>query len=115
MEAIEKFIEVFMKNTNFIFLSIVFGFLGSILNPRNRTIWAYLISLVTAISLGMVLGFYLEESGVKESVAYMIVALVSVIAKDLIELLLVTIAHVNTKSSQIVDGVIKKFLDKNGE
>ena len=115
MEALEKFIEVFVKNTNFIFLSIVFGFLGSILNPRNRTLWAYLISLFTALTLGMFVGYYLEDIGVRESVAYAIVALVSVIAKDLIELVLVTVAHINTKSSQIVDGVIKKFLDKNGE
>ena len=113
MEALKEFIEVFLKNTNFVFLSIVFGLIGTVLNPRNRTLWAYLVSLFTAIALGVFVGYYLSDSGVKDSYAYVIVAVVSVVAKDLIEFLILTTSHINQKSSQIVDLIIKKYLDKN--
>lgn len=113
MEALKEFFEVFIKNTNFVFLSIVFGLVGTILNPKNRTLWAYGISLFTAIIIGIFAGYYLQDIGVKDSVAYSAVAIISIVAKDLVEFVILTVSHLNTKSSQIVDLIIKKYLDKN--
>lgn len=110
MESLIKFAELFTKNTNLIFISLIFGLIGTSLNPRNRTIWSWVVSLICAVFIGVFTGQFLESSGFQEEEAYVFVGIISIIAKDVVEFIILSAMHVKNRSKNIVDRIIEDKL-----
>lgn len=103
---------VLAKGLMFSLFSVTFGILGTVFNPKNRTVVAYLFSTLAAPPIGILAGFFATERGYSDSVVLIVVAVTSVLAQDIIRFVLSFGSFMTENSTKVFEHYLDKFLKK---
>lgn len=112
IEALSEKFNLALKDFEYIWTSIVFGILGTVFSPRNRTAVGYIVSFSAAVPIGYLAGIASDTYITDPDMVKLCIAFASLTAQDLLRFVFKLTGFINDNSTTIFNIILDKLRKK---